>query len=167
MKELFGFDEINDSVDMARMEITEEEATKYSLTSDDLLFGRRSIVLSGAGKCSWVANLQEPVVFESSILRVTVNSTIVLPKFVFEWLRSPQGVRQITRIRSFTTVAGIAGSDLRQISIPVMPIKEQVAISSELAAMRSSIAAIGERQAANRALKKTVFERVLEGCDVY
>lgn len=167
MKELFGFDEINDSVDMARMEITQEEAKKYSLTSDDLLFGRRSIVLSGAGKCSWVANIQEPVVFESSILRVTVNSTIVLPKFLFEWLRSPQGVQQITRIRSFTTVAGIAGSDLRQISIPVMPIKEQVAITSELAAMRSSIAAIGERQAANRVLKKTVFERVLEGCDVY
>lgn len=167
MKELFGFDEINDSVDMARMEITQEEARKYSLTSNDLLFGRRSIVLSGAGKCSLVADLQEPVVFESSIMRVTVNSTVVLPKFVFEWLRSPQGVRQITRIRSFTTVAGIAGSDLRKISIPVMPIKEQVAISSELAAIRSFIAAIGKRQAANRAIKKTVFERVLEGCDVY
>lgn len=167
MKELFGFDEINDSVDMSRMELSEEEVKKYSLTSDDLLFGRRSIVLTGAGKCSWVGGLQEPVIFESSILRVTVDSRIVLPKFVFEWLRSPQGAQQISRIRSFTTVAGIAGSDLSKISVPVMPISEQVAIANELSAMRSSVAEIGKRQVANRKLKKLAFERVLGDCNVY
>lgn len=167
MKELFGFDEINDSVDMCRMELSPVEIEKYSLTSDDLLFGRRSIVLEGAGKCSWVGSLQETVIFESSILRVTVDSRIVLPKFIFEWLRSPQGAQQITRIRSFTTVAGIAGSDLKRISVPVMPIIEQIAIANELSAMRYSVAEISKRQVANRRLKKMAFEGVLGGCCVY
>lgn len=167
MKELFGFDEINDSVNMSRMELSRDELEKYSLTPDDLLFGRRSIVLDGAGKCSLVGNLQEPVIFESSILRVTVDSRIVLPRFIFEWLRSPKGGQQITRIRSFTTIAGIAGSDLKKISVPLISINEQLAVVNELSAMRLSVADIYKRQEANRKLKKLAFERVLRGCNVH
>lgn len=167
MGELFGFDTIDSSLDMKRMELTQEEVSKYQLTPDDLLFGRRSIVLEGAGKCSMIGDLQEPVIFESSILRVTVNPEIVLPQFIFEWLRSPKGTQQITRIRSFTTVAGIAGSDLKRIVVPVMPIKEQLAISDELSSMRASVGALSQRQTANRALKKTILEEVLGGWDVH
>jgi type I restriction enzyme S subunit len=166
MGELFGFDVIADSIEMKCMELTREEVVKYKLTSDDLIFGRRSIVLEGAGKCSMVAALQEPVIFESSILRVTVNAELVLPKFIFEWLRSPRGVQQITRIRSVTTVAGITGSDLKKIAVPVMPIAEQLAISDELSSMRASVSAISQRQAANRHLKKTILEKMLGGGDV-
>ena len=114
-----------------------------------------------------VGTLQEPVVFESSILRVTVNPEVVLPQFIFEWLRSPKGTQQITRIRSFTTVAGIAGSDLKKIVVPVMPIKEQLAISDELSSMRASIGALIQRQAANRNLKKTILEEMLGGSYVH
>jgi type I restriction enzyme S subunit len=167
MGELFGFDTIADSIEMKRMELTQEEVSKYQLTPDDLLFGRRSIVLEGAGKCSTVGTLQEPVIFESSILRVTVKPEIVLPQFIFEWLRSPKGTQQITRIRSFTTVAGIAGSDLKKIVVPVMPIKEQLAISDELSSMRASVGALTQRQAANRNLKKTILEEMLGSCDVH
>lgn len=167
MGELFGFDTIDSSIDMKRMELTQEEVSKYQLTPDDLLFGRRSIVLEGAGKCSMIGDLQEPVIFESSILRVTVNPEVVLPQFIFEWLRSPKGTQQITRIRSFTTVAGIAGSDLKRIVVPVMPIKEQLAISDELSSMRASVGALSQRKTANRALKKTILEEVLGGWDVH
>lgn len=167
MGELFGFDKIVDSIDMKRMELTQGEVSKYQLTPDDLLFGRRSIVLEGAGKCSMVGVLQEPVIFESSILRVTVNHEIVLPQFIFEWLRSPKGIQQITRIRSFTTVAGIAGSDLKRIVVPVMPIKEQLAISEELSSMRASVGALNQRQAANRSIKKTILEEILGRGDVH
>ncbi|MBU66038.1 MAG: restriction endonuclease [Cupriavidus sp.] len=167
MGELFGFDEIVDSIDMKRMELTLEEISKYKLTPDDLLFGRRSIVLEGAGKCSMVGGLEEPVIFESSIIRVTVNTEIVVPQFIFEWLRSPKGTQQITRIRSFTTVAGIAGSDLKRIVVPVMPIKEQIAISDELSSMRASVSAIADRQTANRILRKTILKETLGGGDVH
>jgi type I restriction enzyme S subunit len=161
MGELFGFDRIADSIEMKRMELSEAEVLQYHLTPNDLLFGRRSIVLEGAGKCSVVGALQEPVIFESSILRVTVDPESVLPQFIFEWLRSPKGAQQITRIRSFTTVAGITGSDLKRILVPVMPIKEQLAISDELSSMRASVGALTQRQTANRNLKKVILEQIL------
>lgn len=166
MGELFGFDMIDDSIEMKRMELTREEVSKYQLTSNDLIFGRRSIVLEGAGKCSMVGHIGEPVIFESSILRVTVDPKIVLPQFIFEWLRSPKGAQQINRIRSFTTVAGIAGSDLKRIVVPVMPIKEQLAISDELSSIRSSLGVLAARQMANRSLKKYILEKMMRGCDV-
>lgn len=161
MGELFGNESITDSIEMKRMEVTSEELSKYSLTQNDLLFGRRSIVLEGAGKCTMVKELREPVIFESSILRVTLDKGIVLPHFVFEWLRSPKGVQQITRIRSFTTVAGIAGSDLKKISVPVLPLSEQEVIARELASMRASLGTISDRYESGRELQKRIREQVL------
>jgi type I restriction enzyme S subunit len=113
-----------------------------------------------------VSDLQEPVIFESSILRVTLKPKIMLPKFVFEWLRSPKGVQQITRIRSSTTVAGIAGSDLKKISVPVLPIAEQELIGQELASMRASVDQISIRYKWVSELQKTIREQVLGGHDV-
>jgi len=161
MGELFGNESITDSIEMKRMEVTSEELSKYSLTQNDLLFGRRSIVLEGAGKCTMVKELREPVIFESSILRVTLDKGIVLPHFVFEWLRSPKGVQQITRIRSFTTVARIAGSDLKKISVPVLPLSEQEVIARELASMRASLGTISDRYESGRELQKRIREQVL------
>ena len=161
MGELFGNESITDGIEMKRMDVTSEELSKYSLTQNDLLFGRRSIVLEGAGKCTMVKELREPVIFESSILRVTLDKGIVLPHFVFEWLRSPKGVQQITRIRSFTTVAGIAGSDLKKILVPVLPLSEQEVIARELASMRVSLGTIGDRYKSGRELQKRIREQVL------
>ena len=163
MGELFGFDEISDSVEMKRMELTQKELSKYQLGPYDLLFGRRSIVLEGAGKCSVVGKLIDPVVFESSILRVTVDSKIVLPKFIFEWLNSPKGVQLMNRIKKFTTVAGITGSDLKKIPIPLIPLKEQRAITHELSSIRNSIHAIAVRKLESRALRKKILNSLL-GC---
>ncbi|WP_366760612.1 N-6 DNA methylase [uncultured Thiodictyon sp.] len=133
----------------------------------DLIFGRRSIVLEGAGKCSMVSDLSEPVIFESSIIRVTLDPEKAVPKFVFEWLRSPKGAQQITRIRSFTTIAGITGSDLKKIFIPAMSISDQIATSNELASLRNSLNEVRNRQNANLALKKQALEKLLGGNNVY
>ena len=110
-----------------------------------------------------VGKLIAPVVFESSILRVTVDSKIVLPKFIFEWLNSPKGVQLMNRIKKFTTVAGITGSDLKKIPIPLIPLKEQRAITHELSSIRNSIHAIAVRKLESRALRKKILNSLL-GC---
>jgi len=54
------------------VEVTPAEFATYGLREGDLLFGRRSLVLEGAGKCVLVTNLPETSTFESSIIRVRV-----------------------------------------------------------------------------------------------
>ena len=139
MGDLFGHDVIDDATAMDRIDVSERELTGYALTSNDLLFGRRSVVLEGAGRCTLVASLREPAVFESSVLRVTLDPRRVDSRFMFEWFRSPIGTRQMKRIVTFTTVSGIAGSDLARLHVPLPSLEAQCQVSKRLSTLRSAI----------------------------
>ena len=141
MGDLFGHDVIDDATAMAmdRLDVDTKELAAYALTSNDLLFGRRSIVLEGAGRCTLVASLREPAVFESSILRVTLDPLGVDSRFMFEWFRSPWGARQIKRIVTFTTVSGIAGSDLSRVLVPLPPLNIQRQVGERLSTLRNAM----------------------------
>jgi type I restriction enzyme S subunit len=64
--EVFAHEEIS-SGGMQRVELDMPREKNYLLQKGDLLFARRSLVLEGAGKCSIVGDLKEPMSFESSI----------------------------------------------------------------------------------------------------
>ncbi len=116
MGELFGYSFISNQ-EMKRVELDERELDLNSLEDGDLLFGRRSLVESGAGKCSLVVSPLEPITFESSIIRVRVNKEVVNPRFLYYYFLSPQGRGRIRSIVSGTNVKGIRGSDLKKISV--------------------------------------------------
>lgn len=79
MGELFGYSFISNQ-DMKRVELTfERELEANSLEDGDLLFGRRSLIESGAGKCSLVVDPLDSLTFESSIIRVRLNKKVVNP----------------------------------------------------------------------------------------
>ena len=160
MGELFGYDLIDHNITMQRWDLTADEIQKYALTANDLLFGRRSLVLEGAGKCSMVGTLKEPTAFESSLLRITLNSD---ETFVFEWFNSPQGSREMTRIRSFTTVAGISGSDLRTLPIPIPDIETQRQIYELISRCRVRVLSIAERRAQLLSFQRSLRESLLGG----
>ena len=143
MGDLFGHDVIDDATAMDRIDVSERELTGYALASNDLLFGRRSVVLEGAGRCTLVASLREPAVFESSVLRVTLDPRRVDSRFMFEWFRSPIGTRQMKRIVTFTTVSGIAGSDLARLHVPLPSLEAQCQVSKRLSTLRSAISGPG------------------------
>lgn len=133
MGELFGNDFISNQ-EMNRVDLDDAELANNLLEDGDLLFGRRSLVESGAGKCSLVIEPQEPLVFESSIIRVRVVRDCVNPRFLFYYFRSPQGRGRIKSIVSGTNVKGIRGTDLRRLPVPHPPRREQDAIAETLTA---------------------------------
>jgi type I restriction enzyme, S subunit len=118
MGELFGFDFIGDQP-MERVDLTTDELNKSGLEDGDLLFGRRSLIEAGAGKCSIVVAPSEPLTFESSIIRVRLNRKEVEPKYLYYYFRSPRGRGRIAAIVTGTNVKGIRGSDLARISVEV------------------------------------------------
>lgn len=117
MGELFGFDFISNQ-EMSRLELSESELAVSSLEDGDLLFGRRSLVEAGAGKCSIVTDPPEPLTFESSLIRVRVNKETVNPRFLYYYFSSPQGRGSVRSIVSGATVKGIRGSDLKELPVP-------------------------------------------------
>jgi type I restriction enzyme, S subunit len=131
MGELFAYDTISNQ-DMNRIKLNESEILRFTLNNGDLLFGRRSLVESGAGKCSIVENLLEPTTFESSIIRVRINQIYNNPRFYYYWFRSPKGRAVIKAIVTGTNVKGITGNNLKKIVIDNPKIEIQNKLTSIL-----------------------------------
>lgn len=124
MGELFAHDFIGHQK-MSRLEMSDAEIEKSGLHEGDLLFGRRSLVEEGAGKCSLVSRVAEDTTFESSIIRVRLQTKVCNPRFYYYWFKSRLGRGSIKAIVTGTNVKGIRGSDLRKVLVPVPELKEQ------------------------------------------
>lgn len=127
MGELFGYDFVGPQ-DMKRIELTEKEKTKSLLKNGDLLFGRRSLVEEGSGKCSIVKGITEGTTFESSIIRVRPDQSKVNPLYLYYYFKSIQGRSRVLAISSGTNVKGIRGSDLQNIfvSLPDLVVQNEI-----------------------------------------
>lgn len=131
MGELFAYPIIRDE-EMSLLDLTEKEKTQFLVEAGDLIFARRSLVIEGAGRCSFVEEHTSPMSFESSMIRVRFNAKSVNSKYVYHFLRSIEGRKRIRRIVGFTTVAGITGSDLAKVKIPTVGKDEEDKIAQYL-----------------------------------
>ena len=133
MGELFAHEFVGPQ-EMSRLTMSEAELEKAGLVDGDLLFGRRSLVESGAGKCSVVEWLVGPTTFESSLIRVRLDLEKALPRFYYYWFLSRLGRGSIRAIVSGTNVKGIRGSELKNVLVPIIDLDEQRRISDVLSA---------------------------------
>ena len=79
--------------DLLRVILEETEIESYELKDNDILINRVNS-LSHIGKVVIISNLLENTVFESNMIRLRFNETIILPKYVFYYLSSEIGRRQ-------------------------------------------------------------------------
>lgn len=131
MGELFAYPRLKD-VPMSRIQLNDSEAERFNLEVGDLLFARRSLVAEGAGKCSIVCEVKEPLTFESSIIRARPNKEKTDSLFLYYMFNSPVGSYLLGTILRQVAVSGITGSDLVKLKIPLPPLSEQRAIASIL-----------------------------------
>lgn len=133
MGELFGHEFIS-TQPMKRLAMSDSEMDRFGLQGGDLLFGRRSLVEAGAGKCSLVTNIVEPTTFESSIIRVRLKKDLVDPKFMYYYFKAGQGRGRVFAIVTGTNVKGIRGSELAKINVDIPGILLQKKIADILSA---------------------------------
>ena len=138
MGELFANPRLR-AVPMKRIELTEREKHRAGVLKGDLLFARRSLVAEGAGKCSVVLETDEATTFESSIIRARPDPTKADSLFLYYFFDSPLGVHSLDSIRRQVAVAGITGTDLAQLGIPLPPLPVQRAIAHTLGTLDDKI----------------------------
>ena len=131
MGELFSFDVINE-MPMERVSLSDKEQKKYLVKKGDLLFARQSLVAAGAGKCSIVNNILEPTTFESHLIRVRLDETRCCPRYYYYLFKLPDN--PIKTIVNQCAQAGIRGSELQKIKVPLPMLAEQRRIASILSA---------------------------------
>ena len=132
MGDLFASGRIRFERDMERVPLAPENRAIWLVRFNDLLFGRRSLVLAGAGKCVIVKEQSEPLTFESSLIRVRLDESLAWPDFYYYFFLSRAGQDVMSTIVEQVAVAGIRSSDLGRIKVPVPPIEEQRRIAGVL-----------------------------------
>ncbi|MBI5289582.1 MAG: restriction endonuclease subunit S, partial [Chloroflexi bacterium] len=133
MGELFAYPRLNGQ-EMDRVPATDAELASYGLGSGDLLFARQSLVAAGAGKCAIVLAAPEPTTFESHLIRVRLDPSKGDPRYFYYYLMSPHGKGRIQSLVMQVAAAGIRGSELALLHLPVPPIEIQRRVASILAA---------------------------------
>lgn len=128
MGEIFAYSRIP-CIKMDRVPVTEKELNSSSIIVGDILFARQSLTLEGAGKCSIVTEISEPTVFESHLIRVRVNPQIADPFYVYYYFNSSVGRNKVKGIVEQVAAAGIRGSDLVKLTIPLPDIDSQRSIA--------------------------------------
>ena len=129
MGELFSNDIINDMY-MERVQMNEREQKKFLLEKGDLLFARQSLVATGAGKCSVVNNLAEKTTFESHLIRVRLDETKANPLYYYYLFQLPYN--PVKTIVNQCAQAGIRGTELVRIKVPLLNIEYQNTIANAL-----------------------------------
>jgi restriction endonuclease S subunit len=161
MGELFAYPRLRD-VPMSRIQLTDNELQRFRLQVGDLLFARRSLVAEGAGKCSIVYEIKEPLTFESSIIRARPKKGIADSLFLYYLFNSPIGSYLLGTILRQVAVSGITGSDLVKLTIPLPPLSEQRAIAGELDALDEKIELNRRMNRTLEAIARAEFHKLMK-----
>ncbi|HWP91286.1 MAG TPA: restriction endonuclease subunit S [Thermodesulfobacteriota bacterium] len=157
MGELFAYSRIR-NIEMERVPLTEHEASSFLLEPGDLLFARQSLVLQGAGKCAVFLGDDEPVTFESHIIRARLNAAIADPVFFYYFFSSLIGRSAIESIVEQVAASGIRSSDLAKLEVPQIPLSEQRAIAHILGTLDDKIELNRRMNETLEAMAKAIFK---------
>ena len=139
MGELFAHPRLC-NVPMERVPLSQPETERFLLEEGDLLFARQSLVLEGAGKCSIFLRDDEPVTFESHLIRVRLDQAKAHPTYYFYYFRSHHGRSAIRSIvEQGAGASGIRGHDLAALEVQWRPLRQQRAIAHVLGTLDDKI----------------------------
>lgn len=162
MGELFAYKRLG-NVPMERVPMTEKDIERCSIQEDDILFARQSLILEGAGQTSFVVPAREPRTFESHLIRCRIDKSKAEPLYFFYFFDSALGTHLVSSIVNHTAAAGIRGSDLAKLDVPVPPRALQQAFVESVTAIESSIATNQDETTQLGLIRDTLLPRLLSG----
>ena len=120
-------------------------------------------------------DVDEPTTFESSIIRARPDSAKTEPLFLYYFFNSTAGLHCLDTIRRQVAVAGITGSDLSRLEIPIPPLPVQRAIAHILGTLDDKIELNRRMNETLEAMARAIFRSWFvdfdpvrakaEGCD--
>ena len=158
MKEIFAYNKIYDDTPMELVPVTEKELENTSLEFGDLLFARQSLTEEGAGKVC-IYNGHQTKVFESHLIRCRLDQSRFNSDYFYYFFSSSTGKALVSTIVQQTAAAGIRGSDLQELEIPVPPLPEQKAIASVLSSLDDKIDLLHRQNKTLEAMAETLFRQ--------
>lgn len=143
---------------LRRVLADEKQIRDYGLSKNDLLVARRSLNFDGAAKLCGIPASDEPLLFESSFIRLTPDSGKVRTEYLLYYLNneSTRNAHVLNRI-SGITISGINQAALKQIPVMIPPLSEQNNFVEHV----GEVSSIQSQQAAATAKAQVTFDALL------
>ncbi len=111
---------------LKRVRLDHGTIQKYLLREDDLLINRVNS-RKFLGKSAIVPKLQEPTVFESNMMRITLNSTLVCPQYLVNLLQHQYIKTQIdNKAKDAVNQSSINQDDVKSFELRIPPLALQL-----------------------------------------
>jgi type I restriction enzyme, S subunit len=110
-----------------------DDTAKYLLRPGDIVIARTGAT---TGKSFLLTDIPEPTVFASYLIRLA-QSAHMNPRFIPEFMKSPDYWDQITVVSKGTAQPGANASILGRLTVPVAPLNEQRRIVSKIDAVNA------------------------------
>lgn len=116
---------VTDVDDLKRVRLSETEVDTYGLAESDIVINRVNS-RSHLGKSALVPPLQEPVAFESNMMRLRLNDAELLPRFAVELLQTRDTKNQIlAACKDAVNQSSINQGDVRKLMVMLPPMSIQ------------------------------------------
>lgn len=114
--------------------VSPAEIRHYGLAEGDVLITRVFATIEGVGLPTLVPHIPEPAVYESNMMRLQVNLCSVVPRLLFEWLRSPAARAHISSRVNASNQCSVNQSVINSLPVPIPDPDEQNWINSRIEA---------------------------------
>ena len=113
--------------EVRRVDAPLSDIGKYSLLPTDILVSRRSLNYEGSAKPCLIPETDEPLIFESSLIRVRPDQERVLTIYLFHYLLNDRArAKYVFPLVTRSTISGINQSNLMKVKVVLPPLDLQL-----------------------------------------
>jgi type I restriction enzyme, S subunit len=148
---------------LKRLDISQGEIELYGLRKNDIIINRVNSI-EYLGKSAIVPRLDEPVVFESNMMRMRVNPRVVLPGYAIEYLQTRYIRGQIrTGTKDAVNQSSINQGDVRSFLFRLPPLDLQQSFVSTIERARALLGVLENGRDEVLALFASLQHRAFRG----
>lgn len=150
--------------DLSLFNATPAEMSIFAVQSGDIFFTRSSIVPSGIAMCNvYLSTTDASVVFDSHVIKYSVDKTQANPLFLTLQCRMPYAKQQLIGCAKTATMTTIDQKGIGNCSIFLPSLPEQKAIAETLTVFDTHIANLTELIEKKKAIREGALEDLVSG----
>lgn len=149
---------IDESIELRRLKLADHEIKLYQLRENDIVINRVNGSLEYVGKSALIPRLSEPTVFESNMMRFSVDTTKIDPIYLICHLQTPAVRQQIISKAKHINQASINQGDVKSLKILLPPKHYQLNFADNVKRMQKIITS----QQISRSKLENTFHSILQ-----
>jgi type I restriction enzyme, S subunit len=148
---------VDTSKEFRRLKLTADEVEKYKLNKNDIVINRVNGSRELFGKSALVPEFSEVTIFESNMMKFSVDTKIVHPVYIIRHLQTPAIKQQMLNKGKHINQYSINQGDIRSLKILLPPFSTQESFASRVTKIQNTLGS----QANNHVKLEQLFELLL------